>query len=148
MKCKHCYTILPKQRIELGYVECVECSTEDVYGTVGITYHKTGNTLQHVDKATATKINKASRRNTYGSNLGTIKSGGYEEFKRKIDIGCSTATVGSEAMFNRIGEEALFKLDLLGLDKALDFVERKFKSASLNFNQYEKLKKVLISFAG
>ena len=41
---------IPIKRVELGYTHCTECSTIDAYGTVGITYHKTGNTLQHVDR--------------------------------------------------------------------------------------------------
>lgn len=143
MKCKTCSKTLPSKRIELGFIHCVDCSTVDAYGTVGITYHKTGNTLQHVDKETAAKINKDSRRNTYGSNLGSIKSGGYKEFSGKINKGCSLAFVGNDKLYERIGEEAMFKLDLLGLDKALSFIHRKYESASLTYDQYLKLKKVL-----
>jgi hypothetical protein len=145
-KCIKCRVNLPNKRIELGYNECIECANTEVYGTVNLTFHKTGNSLQHTSKETARKINKASRRNTYGSNLGSIKPGGYEEFKRDILIGCSTSTVGSEGMFNRVGGEAMLKLDLLGLDKALDFIKRKHESASLNFTQYKKLKEVLENF--
>jgi hypothetical protein len=144
MKCKLCLQQIPIKRIELGYIHCIECSTIDTYGTVGITYHKTGNTLQHVDKETAAKINQASRRNTYGSNLGSIKSGGYNEFSGKLEnSGASLAFVGSQQMFNRIGEDAIFKLDLLGLDKALDFIKRKYESTSLTYEQYFKLKEIL-----
>jgi len=146
MNCKSCSKTLPHQRISLGFVHCTDCSTTDAYGTVGITYHKTGNTVQHVDKETARKINKTAQRNTYGSNLGSIKPGGYEEFKREILVGCSTATIGSQGMFDRIGEEAMLKLDLLGIDKALDYIKRKHESASLNFSQYKKLKEVLENF--
>jgi hypothetical protein len=46
-------------------------------------------------------------------------------------------------MFKRIGEEAMFKLDLLGLDKALDYIKRKYESTSLTFAQYEQLSNVL-----
>jgi hypothetical protein len=110
---------------------------------VGITYHKTGNTVQHVSKETAAKINKDSRRNTYGSNLGSIKSGGHKEFDRKIEKGCSTAFVGNDKMFERVGEEAMFKLDLLGLDKSLDFIKRKWDSLAITSDQYFRLKKIL-----
>jgi hypothetical protein len=144
MKCKSCLKQIPKKRVDLGYTHCVECSTVDVYGTVGITYHKTGNTLQHVDKETAAKINQASRRNTYGSNLGSIKSGGYNEFSGKLEnSGASLAFIGSKQMFDKIGEDAIFKLDLLGLDKALDFIKRKYESTSLTYEQYFKLKEIL-----
>ena len=146
MKCKSCSKQLHIKRIELGFTHCTECSTVDTYGTVGITYHKTGNTLQHVDKETAAKINKDSRRNTYGSNLGSIKSGGYKEFSRPINVGASTAFVGNDKMFERIGEEAMFKLELLGLDKALDYIKRKHEAIALTSDQYNKLKEILTSF--
>lgn len=148
MICKECKNQIPIQRIKLGFKHCTECSTESAYGTVGITYHKTGNTLQHVDKKTADNINKASRRNTYGSNLGSIKSGGHKEFSGKLDSsGASLAFVGSKQMFERIGNEAMFKLDLLGLDKALNYIKRKHESASLTFTQYNQLKEILSSFS-
>lgn len=144
MKCKSCIAILPLKRVKLGYKYCVKCSTVDTYGTVGITYHKTGNTVQHVSKETAAKINKDARRNTYGSNLGSIKSGGFNEFSGKLDnSGASNAFVGSQEMFKRIGEEAMFKLDLLGLDKALDYIKRKYESTSLTSLQYNQLKEIL-----
>jgi len=143
MKCRSCTKQLPSKRIELGFTHCTECSTVDTYGTVGITYHKTGNTVQHVSKETAAKINKDSRRNTYGSNLGSIKSGGHKEFDRKIEKGCSTAFVGNDKMFERVGEEAMFKLDLLGLDKSLDFIKRKWDSLAITSDQYFRLKKIL-----
>jgi len=147
MKCKSCSRLIPTKRIELGFIHCTDCSTVDTYGTVGITYHKTGNTVQHVSKETAANINKAARRNTYGSNLGAIKGGGHKEFSGKLEnSGASTAFVGSQQMFQRIGEEAMFKLDLLGLDKALDYIKRKYESTSLTFAQYEQLKEILSSF--
>lgn len=147
MKCKSCLRQIPIKRVELGYTHCTECSTIDAYGTVGITYHKTGNTLQHVDKETAAKINQASRRNTYGSNLGSIKSGGYNEFSGKLEnSGASLAFIGSQQMYDKIGKEAMFKLDLLGLDKALDYIKRKYESTSLTREQYLKLENILKSF--
>jgi hypothetical protein len=146
MNCKNCYNKLPQKRIELGFIHCVNCSTEEVYGTVPLTFHKTGNSLQHTDKATAKNINKAARRNTYGSNLGQISKGGYTEFSNKINIGCSTSFIGSQQMFERVGKEAMFKLDLLGLDKALDFIKRKHESLSINTQQFNKLKQILEAF--
>ena len=147
MNCKNCNNKLPIQRIELGFKHCTDCSTVDAYGTVDITYHKTGNTVQHVDKDTAAKINKSARRNTYGSNLGQIGKGGHTEFNRKLDVCCSTSFIGSQQMFERVGKDAMLKLDLLGLDKALDFIKRKHESLSINTQQYNKLKQTLEAFS-
>jgi hypothetical protein len=147
MKCKSCTKTLPTKRIELGFKHCTDCSTVDTYGTVDITYHKTGNTVQHIDKETASKINKYSRRNTYGSSLGKIKSGGPKEFSGKIEVGCSTATVGSQGMFDKVGNEMMFQYDLHGFDKALTYLERCHKNLSINQTQYIKLKQTLQAFS-
>jgi len=146
MKCKSCLKSLPTKRIELGYKHCTECSTTEVYGTIDIVYHKTGNTVQHVSKETADHINKISKRPGFGSSLGRLGKGGYKEFSRTINVGASTAFVGNDKMFERIGEEAMFKLELLGLDKALDYIKRKHESIALTSDQYNKLKEVLTSF--
>lgn len=147
MICKECKNQIPIQRIKLGFRTCTECSNTEAYGTIDITYHKTGNTVQHIDKETANKVNTLAKRSGFGSSLGKIKSGGHKEFSGKIDIGASTAFVGSKQMFDKIGKEAMFKLDLLGLEKALDYIERKYQSASLNDNQFRQLKEILSSFS-
>lgn len=146
MNCKSCSKTLPTKRIELGFKHCVDCSTIDTYGTVDITYHKTGNTVQHIDKVTAAKINKHSRRNTYGSNLGSIKSGGPKEFSGKIEVGCSTASVGSQGMFDKVGTEMMFQFELHGIDKATTYLERCFKNMTINQTQYIKLKTVIKAY--
>jgi hypothetical protein len=147
MNCKSCTNVLPRKRVELGFKHCVDCSTTETYGTIDIVYHKTGNTVEHVDKATADKVNKLSRRSGFGSSLGKIKSGGAEEFSRKIEIGCSTATIGSQGMFDKVGTEMMFQYDLHGVSKALTYLERCHKNLSINQTQYIKLKQTLEAFS-
>ena len=112
MNCKNCGCGLPTKRIELGFKQCVNCSTVETYGTVDIVYHKTGNTVQHVDKETANQINKLSRRPGFGSNLGRIGKGGVKEFSRKIEIGCNNNTIGSDGLYQKVHDkvELLFLL--------------------------------------
>ena len=146
MKCKNCGLTIHVKRVELGFKHCTDCSTVDTYGTLDIVYHKTGNTVQHVDKETASHINKISRRSGFGSSLGKIKSGGPKEFSGKIEVGCSTAQVGSQGMFDKVGTEMMFQYDLHGYDKAITYLERCFKNMSINQTQYIKLKTVLTAY--
>lgn len=146
MNCKSCGNKLHVKRIELGFKHCTDCSTVDTYGTLDITYHKTGNTVQHVDKETASHINKISRRSGFGSSLGKIKSGGPKEFSGKIEHGCSTAVVGSQAMFDKVGTEMMFQLDLHGFTKAFTYLERCFNNMTINQSQFIKLKSVLAAY--
>jgi len=56
-------------RIKFGYTSCVSCSTTQRVACIPITNHKTGNTIQLVDKGTAEAVYKASRRKGYGTCL-------------------------------------------------------------------------------
>lgn len=146
MNCKKCGCGLPTKRVELGYKECVECSTVETYGTIDIVYHKTGNTVQHLDKETAKHINKIARRPGFGSSLGRIGKGGPKEFSSKIEKGASTVFIGSEAAFERVGEEAMFKLDILGLDKALAYLDKCLENITINYQQYNKIKQAITAY--
>ena len=68
MKCK-CNNIIPKQRVNLGYKVCVDCSTTEQYGCSAITYHKTGNSIQIMSSSDAAKIAKMTQRRGYGTML-------------------------------------------------------------------------------
>ena len=70
MNCIKCNTIIPEQRVKLGYKVCVQCSTVEQYGCVPITYHKTGNSIQIMSSSDAARIAKLTRRKGYGTMLG------------------------------------------------------------------------------
>lgn len=64
-KCKCGSDIHPK-RIELGYSNCVNCSTEKKKAGIQIINHKTGNEIQIVSEETAFQFNQISSRSSYG----------------------------------------------------------------------------------
>ncbi len=68
MNCITCKNPINSQRIKAlpATKICVDCSTTEQVGCVDITYHKTGNTIQVMDKASAEKINKLARRGNFG----------------------------------------------------------------------------------
>ena len=68
MKCQ-CGNSVHPIRIKYGYESCVSCSSTARVACVPITNHKTGNTIQLVDQATATAVAKSSRRKDYGTCL-------------------------------------------------------------------------------
>jgi hypothetical protein len=68
MKCK-CKQIIPIQRVQLGYKNCVNCSTVEQYGCAPITFHKTGNSIQIMSSSDAAKIGKMTQRRGYGTML-------------------------------------------------------------------------------
>ena len=58
--CKKCQSQYPQARADLGYSICLDCSTEEKWSAVPVTYHKTGNTIEVVkdpdDAATITAM--------------------------------------------------------------------------------------------
>ena len=143
MNCKKCGSNLPTKRIELGYKDCVDCSTVDTYGTIDIVYHKTGNTVQHVDKETANQINKIARRPGFGSNLGRIGKGGVKEFSRKIEIGCNNNTIGSDGLYQKVHDKVELLYDTFGYTKAANYIAQSLQDYRINTQQAYKLKRML-----
>lgn len=65
--CTKCGQDMPLLRkVRYGYNHCVQCSTVQRVGGVPITNHKTGNTIQVVDKDVADNIIRLSSRKGYG----------------------------------------------------------------------------------
>ena len=70
-KCK-CGDIIPEPRVELGYKQCVQCSTVEQYGCAPLINHKTGNSIQIMSSQDAARIAKLTQRRGYGTMLGVI----------------------------------------------------------------------------
>ena len=65
--CTKCSSAMPLLRLtKFGYKHCVNCSSVQRVGGVPITNHKTGNTIQVVDKDVAENIIRLSKRSGYG----------------------------------------------------------------------------------
>lgn len=147
MNCKSCSKTLPTKRVELGFNHCVDCSETEAYGTIDIVYHKTGNTVEHVDKETASHVNKISRRSGFGSSLGKIKSGGIKEFSKKIEKGCSLSTIGSPQMFEKVGNDMITYYEIGGLEKAYEYLDKSYKNVRISGSQYATLKRLIENYS-
>jgi len=67
INCIKCGEDMPMLRLtRFGYKNCVNCSSVQRVGGVPITNHKTGNTIQVVDKDVADNIIRLSTRKGYG----------------------------------------------------------------------------------
>lgn len=70
--CKKCSSDMPKARFDLGYKDCVKCSTVEPYGHVHILSSKTADTIQVLPAKVAEMANRYARRT--GSGLLKIMS--------------------------------------------------------------------------
>jgi hypothetical protein len=149
MKCKDCDKEIPQKRVELGYKKCVDCSDTEKYGVIDVVYHKTGNTVEITDAKTAEAVNKAAKRSGYGVMRGMTKCGsksssaynpnGISKNKGKC---VSTAFVGNQVSFEKIGEKAMLFFDVAGIDAAFEVIEKAFKETEINIYQRNQLRQI------
>lgn len=78
MKCK-CGEKIPKERIKLGYNNCIKCSTEEKYGFIHIFEGKTANTIQVIkDPEKAQELQWKQNRKNFG-----VSNGMYLSYRNK-----------------------------------------------------------------
>ena len=134
MKCNH---NIPQARLDLGYTVCVECSTEEKLGCIDTINHKTGNTVQVMSREDADKASKLTKR----AGFGILRSmtGGSSQRKAKIIHGCSTTQIGSQEMYERVGETYM---NYLEVDKeiAKRYLDRALNNLEISQLQYNKIK--------
>ena len=146
--CTKCDNKVPQERYDLGFRDCVDCSSVEKKRALDIIVHKTGNSIQHLDAADYKDVEKRFLRGGFRSNLGSIKGGGHKEFSGKLtNSGASVARVGSPEMYKKAGEEAMLYLEYEGLDKAFSFLDKEYKRARLSEGELMKLKKTLKAFS-
>ena len=135
MKCNH---NIPQARLDLGYTECVDCSTVQKLGCIDTINHKTGNSIQVMSREDADKANKLTKRAGFGI-LRSIAGGSTSQRKTKIIHGCSTTQIGSQEMYERIGKTYM---DYLDVDKEIAerYLDRALNNLEISQLQYNKIK--------
>ena len=148
MKCVKCQNKINQKRLEIlpETKVCVECSTTEAVSCVDITYHKTGNTIQIMDKQSADKINKMAKRNGFGIMSGMKGSSGGDN---KVTISkdkpvAHTLRMATEedyqAALARLGQIIDFSNDR---EKCLTFIERQYNSRLINSKHMFNLKTIV-----
>jgi hypothetical protein len=149
MKCR-CGSQIPLRRIELGYAECVNCSTVEQVGCIDIVYHKTGNTIQITDKETAERMRELSRRTGFGTLRGMkpgSKSDTYNP-KGKIIKGSNLmarAVLPDPKRFEEAGAISWDILEREGFDAAMKWLQKKIDELWLTPVQVGKIRSVLVA---
>lgn len=142
MNCK-CGNIIPKQRIQLGYNTCVNCSEEKPKGYVDIIVHKTGNSLEILDYDDAKKMEKLSKRRGFGSY--SSLSGSSSNSKKLSGTGAFTGKYGLD-LFNEVCETALIFLEEFSSKKATEYVEKKYKELTISEYSRNRIIEILKQF--
>lgn len=137
--CK-CGKTIPQKRYEMGYKNCVECSTVEKYGCVDIVYHKTGNTIEVMDSESAQKIAKLSKRRGFGSMISL--RGGSGGKPTGTSVSTTVRALPSKEDFEKIGEIVMKEYETLGLEYALKAIEKHLSREDITPLQAKNLKTI------
>ena len=134
MKCNH---NIPQARLDLGYTECVDCSTVQKLGCIDTINHKTGNSIQVMSREDADKASKLTQRAGFG--ILRSMSNGSSQRKANMITGCSTTYVGNDVMFEQVGKTYI---DYLDVDKEIAerYLDRALNNLEISQLQYNKIK--------
>ena len=148
MNCIHCKNQIQSQRlIALPSTKtCTECSTIEQVGCVDITYHKTGNTIQVMDKESAAKINKLAQRAGYGIMRG-LRGGSSSQSKTKLTGNTgSVMRIPTREDFENTGQKVMTILDIKGKDSAIKYINDALESRMISGSDSRQLKDIVNTF--
>tara|TARA_R110000822_G_scaffold297032_1_gene419596 strand:- start:249 stop:791 length:543 start_codon:yes stop_codon:yes gene_type:complete len=121
---------------------CVNCSTEDYVSCVDVIYHKTGNTIQIMDKESADKIKKLSRRSGFGIMAG-MKGGSGGGTSSKVLGNVTVFRIPTEEDYQDVLKRLGEMLDFASREKCLKYVERQYESKLISSKHLFNLKTII-----
>jgi len=148
MNCIHCKKEIQEQRIIAlpNTKTCIECSTTEQVGCVDITYHKTGNTIQVMDKESAAKINKLAQRAGYGIMRG-LRGGSSPKSTTKLK-GSSGAVMrmATQQDFEQVGKQVMQLIDMNNKQTAIKTIDEALESRMISGSHRRQLMEIVNTF--
>ena len=144
LNCKSCKNEINPLRLKAlpNTKFCVDCSTTEQVGCVDITYHKTGNTIQVMDKASASKINKLARRNNFGIMTG-MKGGSGGPSKSnvigRVKVWRIPTDNDYQTALSKIGE----LLDFNNKEKCFNYIQTQYDGKVISSKHAYNLKVIV-----
>jgi hypothetical protein len=145
MNCIKCNSEIAAQRIKIlpNTKTCTICSDEEAFGAVNIVYHKTGNTIQIMDKHSADSINKSARRSGFGS-LRAMKGGsGGSDVKAKLGTTVFIPRKPTQEDFESTGKKMMDFIDWKDREEVIEFLDDELSNRNISTAHYRKLVNIL-----
>jgi len=127
---------LPKTKV------CVNCSTAEAVSCVDVIYHKTGNTIQIMDKESADKINKLAKRSGFGIMAG-MKGGSGGATKITSLGNVAVWRVPTEEDYQRALKRVGELIDLENREKCLKYAQQQYDSKLINSKHLFNLRTII-----
>ena len=133
MQCIKCNGAIQEGRLKAlpSTKTCTECSTIEQVGCVDITYHKTGNTIQVMDKASADKINKLARRGNFGIMTG-MKGGSGGATKTKLSGSVKVWPIPTDEDYQVALKKIGMMIDMYDRSKCIEYIEDQYHYKLIN----------------
>jgi hypothetical protein len=141
MNCKNCHEpIHPDRLIALPHTTtCINCSDVQGVACVDIVYHKTGNTIQIMDKDSAKAINKASQRTGFGS-LKALKGGSGGDGLRNVTTGVYKMRIPPNFNeYEKVGEEVMKFVEFKEKEEAIELLNNALSKHRVTPTQHTQL---------
>ena len=127
---------LPKTKV------CVNCSTAEAVSCVDVIYHKTGNTIQIMDKESADKINKLAKRSGFGIMAG-MKGGSGGATKTTSLGNVAVWRVPTEEDYQRALKRVGELIDLNNRERCLKYAQQQYDSKLINSKHLFNLRTII-----
>ena len=121
---------------------CVNCSTAEAVSCVDVIYHKTGNTIQIMDKESADKINKLAKRSGFGIMAG-MKGGSGGATKTTSLGNVAVWRVPTEEDYQRALKRVGELIDLSNRERCLKYAQQQYDSKLINSKHLYNLKTII-----
>ena len=130
-KCYKCDIELSKERIQLGYTECLECSATEKYSSHTVYPHKTGGYIQPVSSEKSDELKRLDRRATGSGRVakGIIADNSWDRWLKKYNEQVSKRTRTRTVNPMVVGSTPT----LLSISKAKQMVIDKYDSRGYHF---------------
>ena len=148
MNCIHCKKEIQEQRIIAlpNTKTCTDCSTTEQVGCVDICYHKTGNTIQVMDKESAAKINKLAQRAGYGIMRG-LRGGSSSKSTTKLNGSSGTVMrMATQEDFEQVGKRVMKLIDLNNKESAIKTIDEALESRVISGSHRRQLMEIVNTF--
>jgi hypothetical protein len=156
MNCKHCGNLIPEKRVDMGYRECVNCSTVTKWSGAAVNYHKTGNTTEIIkDPEVAREFAYMSARKGFGVLKGmTSQKKPNSVFQKKAAqkilpaaaktfFGGNIVRVKPTYYFEEVGKEMMDMLESSGYAQALQHIKDSLENRRIYKKQADQLISIL-----
>ena len=128
--CNTCDSVMPDERVHLGYTECVECSSVEPYSAHVVYPHKTGAYVQPVSSETKKSLDRLDRRAVkVGGKMSApnVKEWTMPEPKPKVEPRPQQKVYYNQVSFNDSFKQTIDTYKRKGYVVTLNYLKQLFK---------------------